>query len=197
MYAPAHFRCDDLARLHRLMDENPFAVLTTPDGSISHVPLLLLPDDGEKGALFGHVARANPQANALAEMGRATAVLSGPHAYVSPKWYASAPNVPTWNYAAIHASGPARILERDEFVLRLGQLFDRFEPDGWRDETTEAYLEKLVPAIVGFVLEIETLEGAFKLSQNKSDADFSGVVVGLESVGQTNLATLMREFREA
>ena len=197
MYAPAHFRCDDLARLHRLMDENSFAVLTTPDGSLSHVPLMLFQGEGERGALFGHVARANPQAKALAEFARATAVFSGPHAYVSPKWYATAPNVPTWNYAAVHATGPVRILERDEFVVRLGQLFDRFEPDGWRNEETEAHVGKLVPAIVGFVMEIETLEGAFKLSQNKGDADFSGVTDGLDSVGQSDLAKLMQEFRGA
>lgn len=198
MYTPKAFACVDREALHGLMEAYPFAILVTPDGAISHIPLLLLPtEDGELGTLFGHVARPNPQAESLRNPGRATAVFSGPHGYISPRWYETALAVPTWNYAAVHAHGSVRIIEGDDFLARLGQLLDRYEPEGWQDRMPADYLRKQLPGIVGFELTIERLEGKLKLSQNKSQADILGAIAGLEAEGNTELVTLMREANAA
>lgn len=199
MYTPKAFACDDTATLHKLMDVYPFAILVTPDGMISHIPLLLLPieSNGELGTLFGHVARPNPQAESLRNLGRATAVFSGPHGYISPRWYETALAVPTWNYAAVHAHGSVRIIEGDDFLTRLGQLLDRYEPEGWQGRMPDGFLRKQLPGIVGFELTIERLEGKVKLSQNKPQADILGAIAGLEAEGNTELVSLMREANAA
>ncbi|MGC4045238.1 MAG: FMN-binding negative transcriptional regulator [Armatimonas sp.] len=193
MYTPKAFACEDREALHKLMDAYPFAILLTPDGAITHVPLLLLPTEGEQGTLFGHIARPNPQVESLRTLGRATAVFSGPHGYISPRWYETALAVPTWNYAAVHAHGPVRIIEGEDFLARLGQLLDRYEPAGWQTRMPAEFLRKQLPGIVGFELAIEHIEGKRKLSQNKSQADIQGAIAGLEAEGNTELVALMRE----
>ena len=198
MYTPKAFACEDLEALHGLMEAYPFAILITSDGAVSHIPLLLLPtEDGEPGTLFGHVARPNPQAESLRTLSYATAVFSGPHGYISPCWYETALAVPTWNYAAVHVHGSVRIIEGDDFLARLGQLLDRYEPEGWQERMPADYLRKQLPGIVGFELTIERLEGKLKLSQNKPQADILGAIAGLEAEGNTELVTLMREANAA
>lgn len=113
MYLPAAFRQDDRDELHRQMRATPFALLTSvgADGVLaSHLPLLLEPDEGEFGTLYGHFAKANPHWRELQDGCEALAVFSGPDAYISPSWYPTKAEhgkvVPTWNYIAVHARGP-------------------------------------------------------------------------------------------
>src|SRR5690606_16122918 len=110
MYLPTAFRQDDLAELHAQIRANPFALLANVGSEgvqASHLPLLLEPEEGEFGTLYGHFARANPHWRELQGGGEALAVFSGPDAYVSPGWYPAKVEhgkvVPTWNYIAVHA----------------------------------------------------------------------------------------------
>src|SRR3954470_2539732 len=105
MYLPSFFKENDPATLYALMRENPFATLiTVADGApfVGHLPLLVR--DGE---ILGHMARANPQWRQFPEV---TAIFHGPHTYVSPTWYTSEGQVPTWNYAVVHARGRAELV---------------------------------------------------------------------------------------
>jgi len=114
MYLPKPFREDDPARLHALIRAHGFATLISErDGEpfASHLPLLLDAERGPRGTLLGHMARANPQWRSFDQGRAALAIFHGPHCYVSPSWYANAPAVPTWNYAAVHAYGRPRVLE--------------------------------------------------------------------------------------
>src|SRR5262245_50441328 len=133
MYVPKHFAEDDPARIASLIDAHEFATLFTggEEGPFAtHLPLLLDPSRGERGALIGHVARANPHWRRF-DGRQALAVFAGPHAYVSPRWYKAAPAVPTWNYVAVHATGRVRAVE-DPAALRaiLDRLAARHEGDG-------------------------------------------------------------------
>src|SRR5688572_30600692 len=104
MYVPPPFRADDPALVHELIDANPFATLVTSPLFASHLPFLR---DGD--TLLTHVARANPHARGAAE---GLVVFTGPHAYVSPRWYGRPEeHVPTWNYAAVHVTGPVEPLD--------------------------------------------------------------------------------------
>src|SRR5689334_20266133 len=112
MYVPPAFREDDVAVLHQVMREARLAslVTATAEGLIATpLPLLIAPDEGPNGTLYGHVARANPQWQ-RAVVGQAMAMFMGPDAYVTPSWYVSKAEhgkvVPTWNYVAVHAYGP-------------------------------------------------------------------------------------------
>lgn len=189
MYVPNHFAETDLATLHALMRERSFATIVSwLDGApfATHVPLLVDEARGPLGTLVGHVARANPHAAAFDGASPTLAIFHGPHAYVSPRWFASAPNVPTWNYVAVHATGAARVLD-DATAVRvlLARSAAHFERGTapWTAEANAAYVEKLTRGIVAFELPIERLEGKRKLSQNKPEADRAGVAAALRAQG--------------
>jgi transcriptional regulator len=170
IYRPAAFACDDREALVEFIRQYPFATLLSQGGDgpwLSHLPLLY-----ENGQLFGHLARANPQASALAS-GDAVAIFHGPHAYVSPRWYATAPAVPTWNYAVVHATGPARLLNADETAQIMDRMSAVYEPGSeWSFDTLPSdYRAGMLRGIVGVSIAILRLEGKFKLSQNRPPAD--------------------------
>jgi transcriptional regulator len=202
MYIPAHFRVEDPALLLPLMERYGFATLVTvQDGSpfATHLPLLLRrsPD-----RLVGHMARANPQWRGLVQQREVLALFQGPHAYVSPSWYESAPNVPTWNYAVVHAYGTARLLEDPTEVLALlGDTVTQYESGRatpWRLEDAADYTQRLLSGIVAFELRLTRLEGKFKLSQNKGAADRAGVIAALEASAdplERELARMMAQAR--
>lgn len=186
MYNPKHFQVEDLAELHAMVEKFNFATLVTQHAGApfaTHLPLQLDRARGPLGALIGHVSRANPQWQHLAAGQPALAIFQGPHAYISPSWYHSAPNVPTWNYLAAHATCAARIVD-DPAELRamLGRLVDTHEAGfehPWRMDLPEDYLDRMLRGIVGFELAIERLEGKHKLSQNRSADDRAGVIAAL------------------
>jgi transcriptional regulator len=169
----------------------------------SHVPFLLA-REGESLLLQGHLARPNPQVADLARGGEALAIFAGPHAYVSPRWYMTAPAVPTWNYADVHAYGAVRLVEEREWLLgflrRLAERHEREAAAPWRvDDLPPAYRDGMLNGIVGFEIRVERLEGKFKLSQNRPAADRPRVAAALEEQGDPGalgVARLMRE-REA
>ncbi|BCL76969.1 transcriptional regulator [Jeongeupia sp. HS-3] len=171
MYVPAHFRCDDVATIHDFVRAHGFATLISQVGGApyaSHIPLVLLPgDDGDR--LIGHVARANPHWQAWENGVPALAIFHGPHDYVSPSWYDQRPAVPTWNYAAVHATGTVRV----GASLALAELIRQYEPTLIGDRTTfdPAFNTTLKPHIVGIEFDVERWEAKFKLSQNRSEAD--------------------------
>ena len=106
MYSPGHFQINDPETLTAFMREHSFATIVTHDGAVphaTHMPVLLDPDRGPQGTLVSHMARANPQWKHFADGREVLVIFTGPHAYVSPAWYATTPAVPTWNYTAVHA----------------------------------------------------------------------------------------------
>ena len=117
MYLPKAFAEPDLATLHDLVEAHAFGVLVVPSAAgppeISHLPFLLDRTRGPHGTLYAHTARANPIWRGFDGRAGALAVFQGPHGYVSPSWYASRDDVPTWNYAVVHAHGAPRLIEAD------------------------------------------------------------------------------------
>ena len=192
MYVPPAFRQDAPADLHATIRAYPFATLVSVvDGapSATHVPLLLDAERGPHGTLVGHVARANPHAGLFDGRSRALAIFHGPHAYVSPRWYAGGPNVPTWNYVVVHASGVLRPIEEPERVrgllARTAAVFEAGAEAPWSPEREPVeYVERLARAIVAFELPIDELVGKRKLSQNKRASDRTGVVAGLTALDE-------------
>jgi len=184
MYTPSHFVNRDLAALHAMMQKHPFALLVTQHGGkthLTHLPFHLDARRGPQGTLEAHLAKANPHCAAIAEGLPCTVVFRGPDAYVSPRWYEDpAKNVPTWNYVAIHAHGVAKpIAEPDRLLALIGRLTDEHEAyieKPWSIREAQAHAEHLAKHILGFELEIQELEGKFKLSQNRSDGDRAGVL---------------------
>lgn len=201
MYVPRAFTLAD-AQVAAAIDAAPFATLVTADGDgmplASHIPVLR---DGD--ALVGHVARANPHAALLAAGRVTTVIFHGPHAYVSPTWYASGPAVPTWNYIAVHAIGhPVAITDEIAVRATLDALSRTFETGErpWRlADQADTFIAGLVRGIIAFRLVPDRVDAKAKLSQNRPPADRAGVIAALlhsTLPGDRDLAAAMRDFAE-
>jgi transcriptional regulator len=201
MYIPPHFAESDPAKLHGFIERNSFGLLVSQVAGVpfaSHIPFLLDRSTGPHGTLISHVARANPHWKDLANQ-TALAVFSGPHAYISPTWYESANVVPTWNYAAVHATGLVTVIEDAatllEIVQRTVTLYEANMPNPWTLDTSGTFVERLLAQIVGFRIEIVTLEGKWKMSQNHPVERREKVIRALGKQGDENsvgVAEMMR-----
>jgi transcriptional regulator len=173
MYTPPSFLQTDLEKLHAFIDEHSFATLISQaDGEpvATHLPLLLDRGRNSPGSLIGHLARANPQWQSVTDQ-RVLTIFHGPHAYISPSWYAADNVVPTWNYLAVHVYGSFRLIpDSDRLRELLQRMVERYESRQirpWKMESQdETFLSRMRQAIVGFEIEIERIEGKWKLSQN-------------------------------
>jgi transcriptional regulator len=183
MYTPKFNRIADRAVLIEVMQAYPFATLFGPQSGSEAAPLtathlpLVVKDEGPHGLLEGHFARANRHWKALA--GRETLVVfAGPHSYVSPTLYVDPLSVPTWNYIAVHAYGTLELVEDEAGKgALLSALIRAHEPgfeDKWRG-MPEAFRRSMLAEIVGFRIPIARIEGKFKLSQNRDQAERSNV----------------------
>jgi transcriptional regulator len=188
VYQPPSFVAREAAATERVIRDYPFATFITaraPEPQISHLPLLFRAAPGPKGALIGHMARANPHWRQFAD-GPTMAVFHAPHAYVSPSWYAEPEQaVPTWNYAVVHVHGRVELVEdRASTLAILREMVERFESGRsapWRLQLEGRALETMVNAIVAFRLVIERVDTKLKLSQNRSAVDRRRVVAALRA----------------
>ena len=197
MYTPPHFRVDDTATAHEIIRRYSFATLiTVVDGhpSISHLPFLFEADQSAHGKLVAHMARANPQWRSFPDGGKVTVVFQGPHAYVSPRWYAPEPDsVPTWNYAVVHCTGTPRILADDADAFEAQRKLVAAHDPEWTLDLPEKDKMEMLHAIVVFEIPVERMEAKFKLSQNRSAEDQANVARKLTEQGD-DLGRYMAEI---
>jgi transcriptional regulator len=206
MYTPPPFKSDRAASL-AFAEARGFGTICAFDGVrpiASLLPFYLTSaGDGTPQAWF-HVARGNPLARLADDKSSWLLAVGGADAYVSPDWYVSADQVPTWLYQSVHLTGTVRKLSDDELAAQIDELSAKFE--GWlapkKPWTTAkmpaARLEAMKKAIVGFVMTVEEVEGSFKLNQHKSEADYAAVANALamqSDGGSQTIAGLMRELR--
>jgi transcriptional regulator len=186
MYLPKHFSVEDPAILAQLISEYPLATIVANLDShfeINHLPLMLSADNTK---LYGHVARMNPLTKVASSSNTSvTAIFNGPNGYVTPAWYPSKKEsgkvVPTWNYAAVHAEGSIKLIEDPKWLrAHVSQMTDIHEPtyqSTWKlDDAPEEYVQTMLKAIVGIEIDIKSLVGKFKLSQNRPAQDYDAVV---------------------
>jgi transcriptional regulator len=208
MYIPPYFAADEADALIARLSRRWAGVLVTVDADgtpvATHMPILW---DAEKKIATGHVARANPQWKHGA--GRGLIVLTGAEAYVTPSYYPSkrehGKTVPTWNYEAVHLSGNVEWFddsERLEALVRdLSAVHETGLAEPWTiEDAPRQYIDAMLRGIVGVSLQVDRVEAKRKLSQNKSEADFTGVASGLAATGDAlsaEVAALMRETRAA
>jgi len=205
MYLPAAFREDRLETLHALIRTHPLGTLITAGagGLIANLIPFIVIDGGEKGILRAHIARANDQVEALRSGAETLVVFQGPQAYITPSWYAAKAEhgrvVPTWNYVVVQARGTPRLIDDAAWIrAQIGDLTEsqenrRAEP--WRvTDAPEPFIMGQIGAIVGVEIPIASIEGKWKVSQNRSAADRKGVVEGLNREGLSEeMARLVTE----
>ena len=205
MYLPSHFAAADPEALHQLVRAHPLGALVTHGEQgldANHLPFEFDAGEGEHGILRAHVARNNPLWQEVKEGDEVLVIFKAVDGYVSPSWYPSKQahhqQVPTWNYAVVHAHGRIRVRDDARFVRRLlaslTRVHEAAEPAPWKmADAPRDYIEAMVQAVVGIEIEVSQLVGKFKLSQNKEEGDQLGAVDALQAKGQTALAAAMQQ----
>jgi transcriptional regulator len=192
LYIPKAHVVDELKFLHDFMEEFAFVMLvtTTPTLRITHIPSILDRTRGRFGTLRGHISAQNPQKAAFDGTHQAVVVFRGPQGYISPTWYATQSSVvPTWNFGVVHASGrPRPITDKAKAYDLLATLIRRNEQRVGSTEYNFAaqpqeYVDRMMQGISPFEMEIQALEGKFKLGQERSEGDRNGVLAHLARDG--------------
>lgn len=194
MYTPKHFENSDLNKIKKVINENPLATVISQNAelaiSVNHYPFVFHPDQDQ--ILIGHMARRNSQWKDFAANPKGQLIFHGPNAYISPSWYKTGCDVPTWNYVSVHCYGEFVLkdsfAEQIEILKILSQKFESSQENPWQFELPEDLKnpEDLTSAIISFHFKIEKIQAKFKLSQNRKKEDIDGVLQGLSRVPSEN-----------
>lgn len=207
MYLPKHFLIEDSDLLAAFVRSYPLATvigILNEHSEINHIPLMLS-EDGKH--LYGHVAKINPLLEIAKQASpEVTAIFHGPQAYITPSWYPSKQEtgkvVPTWNYAVAHIQGALRTIE-DPVWLRqhVSQMTNLHEPtyqSSWKlEDAPEEYIQTMLNAIIGIEINISSMIGKFKLSQNRPPEDYDGVVANLKRSPDETLKQMLGYMKHA
>jgi transcriptional regulator len=197
MYLPADFEETRSELLHELISAHPLGLLVTQDlageMAANSIPFLLEADpEGGPGILRAHVARTNPLWQESRIDVDSLIVFQGPQTYISPSMYpskaATGKVVPTWNYIMVQGRGKLSVVDDADwvraFVTRLSERHEAARPVPWAvSDAPESFIEATLRAIVGIEIKLGSLRGKWKVSQNRTQFDRDGVVVGLRSQG--------------
>ena len=195
MYRPPLFREDRLDVLHTAISHHPLATLVTAGANglmANHIPFLINPAGSANGVLRAHLARANDQLVDLRAGAEALVIFQGPETYITPSWYASKAEhgkvVPTWNYVAVHAWGTPTVFDDPAWLRQqIGDLTAKQESSReqpWAvSDAPDDFVASQIKGIVGLEIPIARIEGKWKVSQNRPQADRNSVVDGLRELG--------------
>lgn len=199
MYLPPAFREERIDVQHDLIRAHPLGLIVTagPGGLMANpVPFLVYPDGGEKGTLRAHMSRGNPQWKELGAVPECMIVFQGPQDYITPSWYPTKQEtgkvVPTWNYVAVHVWGAPRLVEDAAWLRRQLDDLTRSQEGArtapWQvDDAPSSFIAAQMKGIIGVEISIDRIEGKWKVSQNRPEADRQGVVEGLRDQGGTSM----------
>lgn len=205
MYLPPIFTETDPAILTDFIQAHPLGTLISLQNGVPQADLLpfYVVQDGDKITLVAHIAKANPLAH-HAHKADVMVLFYGEQGYITPNWYPSKHihhrHVPTWNYEVVEVRGRMSLFDDAKSLMRavgtLTNIHEKEQPTAWKMKDAPAdYLADELKNIVGLTIEVGTMMGKFKLSQNREQADFDGVVSGLTERGQTKLAQAVARTR--
>ena len=187
MYIPHYYKNENLDQVKEFIQQNSFGILVNQlDGKpwATHIPLELETAKNGKEVLVGHIAKANPQWKAFGGNTTVLCIFNGPHTYISSSWYKEE-EVPTWNYIAVHVYGTLSILTEEETMKALHRLVEKYEqssenPVSLRDMSPKTLRQ--VKGVVGFQIEIDAIQAAYKLSQTR-EQDHERILAELKKKG--------------
>lgn len=203
MYNFSYFKEKDQDRILDFMKANPFAFLTgssiSGDQVATQIPLLTDIRDGEL-FLQGHIMRKTHHHKAFMENQKVLTVFTGPNAYVSATWYSNPNMGSTWNYMSVHVQGVMRFMSNDELINLMKKFTLHFERNNNEsptifDNLPDSYLDKMMPAIVGFEIKADHIDNVFKLSQNRDEQSYVNIIAELEKQGG-NSALIASEMQK-
>jgi transcriptional regulator len=186
MYDNPYFKEPDSLIIRQFMQQHPFAMLIGCADNVpvaTQVPLLIAEKEG-RTFLKGHIMRNTDHHNAFAKNKQVLCVFTGAHTYVSASWYTDPQVASTWNYMSVHAKGTLTFLSTENLIEILRQTTTRFEKNAQSPASFEnlpqAYVQRLIKAIIGFEIEVTETEHVFKLSQNREKESYSNIINSLD-----------------
>ncbi len=207
MYMPKQFTMDDSTGAFELINQYPLATVVSRDESdepfFNHVPLMIT-TDMNNAMLLGHIAKRNPQWQHFQNNPKATLIFTGPQTYITPSWYVSGRDVPTWNYAVVHVHATTKLVEDFEglcaILKRMTARFEAHQQTPWDFDLPDDLQnpEDLTSAIIGLEFKIERVSAKFKLSQNRTVNDRENIIANLRAKPQDEMshkiANLMEQY---
>jgi transcriptional regulator len=201
MYVPPHFKVDEDAAWQIVLDAGAGMLVINTDEGLESVFVPVIVSEDRRTIRF-HVARANAWWRAVKEDQEVLAIFLVASAYVSPNLYPSRVEhpgvVPTWNYVACEVRGRLRVHDDKEWTSnQVHDLTDHFESGNtppWRVEDSPAdYIGHQLAAIVGLEIDVRSIQGKAKLSQNRPDVDHDNVQEAFKvgSLNEQNVASRM------
>ncbi len=201
MYIPPYFKNTNIAEVHDFIDKNSFGILVSQASSklwATHIPLELEKNGQGKHILTGHISKGNPQWKNFTDNTPVLAIFSGSHSYISSSWY-DHENVPTWNYIAVHVYGTIKIIEGERLLTVLKNLVNKYERASANPVSVEHMSEKFVAkemnGIIGFEIEIDEIQAAYKLSQNRDSKNHATIIEQLEKKGDADSLAIAAEMK--
>ena len=207
MFQPPVFREDRQDVMQELIEAHPFAtIVSSVTGGLTadHVPLVLK-SHSVKASLQGHIAVNNPLFRETQEAFEVLTIFQGPQTYVTPSWYASKQDhgkvVPTWNYVVVHVRGELRFTRESKWLLQhledLTRQHESHRAEPWAvSDAPSDFVQRQLRGLVGFEITIQDMQGTWKVSQNKSVKDWTGVKAGLEREAVPNAMEIARLVEE-
>jgi transcriptional regulator len=202
MYIPKIYDEKDKKKITGIIKDNPFGILVAVENGIpvaSHL-LFELVERGSDLFLYSHLAKAN-QMQALLKLDLTfLAIFQGASSYITPSWYEKI-NVPTWNYISVHCYGKAKIIDNhDEEYQLLNRLVKRFEKKyDYKyklEDLPDDYVKDEMKGLTSFIIKIDKIEAAFKLSQNRNEKDLNNIISHLEKSDDDNEKQVAKGMRE-
>ncbi len=206
MYLPTHFKHDQLDDLVELIQQYPLAtvVMTAADGTleVNHLPLEYEMQQGGFGVLRGHIAKANPMFEILNQSAHVYVIFQAEDAYISPNWYEGKQEhhrvVPTWNYRVVHVKGEILKLDDDKYLrgvlARLTRMHEANQPMPWKmGDAPNEFIAEQLGKIVAIEIDIQSMIGKFKVSQNRSAVDVMNVAKALKR-SNAEMAESIKKF---
>ncbi len=207
MHIPSKFQQKDESQLKAIMREYPFGTLVIHSASgleATHLPVILANNEG-KDVIHGHIAKANKIWQSVENGDEILLIFNGPNCYVSPNYYPtkkeSGKAVPTWNYVVVHVKGRIAFIHDEQWIYNMiNSLTTEHESKQeipWSmSDAPDTYIKKMLPAIVGIEISIDSIEGQWKLSQNQPEINKFGVVEGLSDKGEAHELEISKLVKE-
>lgn len=199
MYIPDIYKHHDPQEIRDFLDANAFGILVTHKNGktcATHIPLLLGKNTEGKEILHGHISKANEQVAHLENNTEVLCIFNGPHCYISASWY-DFEEVSTWNYTAVQIRGKLRLLDKDGLYASVKTLMDRYEEPQENPIKMESLSEKTmkqINGIIGFEIDITSIEAVKKMSQNRDTKNHAAIVDRLRENGNNQESLVADEM---
>ena len=200
MYKFPYYTEQDSEKVIAFMNDNPFVIITGIGNKYpvaTHIPLETTINEEGKMILSGHMMRKTDHHLGFEKNNNVLVIFTGPHCYVSASWYTTPEVGSTWNYMTVHAKGKITFTDEEGTRNAVKAVSDKYEGKETAaafDKLPETYISSMVKAIVGFNIEVESIENTFKLSKNRDVESQKNIIEQLKKRGDGNSVMIAEEM---